>query len=98
MNALEQITSQGNKALFFKTDVSDEASVTGMVEKVLSTYGRLDGAFNNAGIGQSHKVLHEISRKEWQRVIDVDLTGVFLCMKYEIEAMLKHGGGSIANT
>jgi NAD(P)-dependent dehydrogenase (short-subunit alcohol dehydrogenase family) len=95
---VEQITAVGNKALFVKTDVSNEDSVAGLVEKVLTTYGKLDGAFNNAGIAQSHKALHEISREEWQRVIDIDLTGVFLCMKYEIEAMLKRGAGSIVNT
>ena len=98
LETVEQIVSQGGEALFIKTDVSNEDSVAGMVEKVLATYGRLDGAFNNAGIAQSHKMLHEISLEEWQRVIDVDLTGVFLCMKYEIEAMLKHGGGAIVNT
>jgi NAD(P)-dependent dehydrogenase (short-subunit alcohol dehydrogenase family) len=95
---VELVAAQGGTASFIETDVANEDSVAGMVEKVLTTYGRLDGAFNNAGIAQSHKVLHEISLEEWQRVIDVDLTGVFLCMKYEIEAMLKHGGGAIVNT
>jgi NAD(P)-dependent dehydrogenase (short-subunit alcohol dehydrogenase family) len=95
---VEQIVSQGQTALFVRTDVANEDSVAGMVEMALTKFGRLDGAFNNAGIAQSHKALHEISLEEWQRVIDIDLTGVFLCMKYEIEAMLKHGGGSIVNT
>jgi NAD(P)-dependent dehydrogenase (short-subunit alcohol dehydrogenase family) len=95
---VEEIAAQGGDARFVKTDVADEDSVASLVETVLTTYGKLDGAFNNAGIAQSHKPLHEISLGEWQRVIDVDLTGVFLCMKYEIEAMLKRGRGAIVNT
>lgn len=98
LETVEQVNAQGGKALFIKTNVSDEGSVANMVEKTVARFGRLDGAFNNAGIAQSHKPLHQISLEEWNRVIAVDLTGVFLCMKYEIEAMLKHGGGAIVNT
>src|SRR3984885_6711660 len=62
---VELVAAQGGTASFIETDVANEDSVAGMVEKVLTTYGRLDGAFNNAGIAQSHKVLHEISLEEW---------------------------------
>jgi NAD(P)-dependent dehydrogenase (short-subunit alcohol dehydrogenase family) len=68
------------------------------MKQTISAYGKLDGAFNNAGIAPSHKSFHEISATEWQRVVDVDLSGAFLCMKHEIAAMLETGGGSIVNT
>jgi len=93
-----QISNQGGTAMFVTTDITDEASVAALVDRTVSAYGKLDGAFNNAGIAPSHKSFHDISRTEWQRVIDVDLTGAFLCMKHEIAAMLKTGGGSIVNT
>lgn len=92
------IEADGGTAMFLRTDVAKEADVAALVDRTVDRFGKLDGAFNNAGIAQSHKVLHEISGAEWQRVIDVDLTGVFWCLKYEITAMLKSGGGSIVNT
>lgn len=95
---VNQIARQGGTAIFVKTDITNEASVAALVERTVLTYGRLDGAFNNAGIAPSHKRFHDIGQAEWQRVIDVDLTGAFLCMKYEIAAMLETGGGSIVNT
>jgi NAD(P)-dependent dehydrogenase (short-subunit alcohol dehydrogenase family) len=95
---VKQISDQGGTATFVKTDITDEASVAALVDRTVSAYGKLDGAFNNAGIAPSHKSFHDISGSEWQRVIDVDLTGAFLCMKHEIAAMLKTGGGAIVNT
>jgi NAD(P)-dependent dehydrogenase (short-subunit alcohol dehydrogenase family) len=95
---VKQISNQGGTAMFVKTDITDETSVAALVARTVSAYGTLDGAFNNAGIAPSHKSFHEISRVAWNRVIDVDLTGAFLCMKHEIGAMLQTGGGSIVNT
>jgi NAD(P)-dependent dehydrogenase (short-subunit alcohol dehydrogenase family) len=95
---LALIEQQSGTAMFIRTDVSQEADVKALVDETVKRFGRLDGAFNNAGIAQSHKLLHKISGSEWQRVIDVDLTGVFWCMKYEIAAMLETGGGAIVNT
>lgn len=93
-----EVRDRGIDAIFVATDVALESDVRALVKATVDRFGKLDGAFNNAGVAQSHKPLHEISGAEWQRVIDVDLTGVFWCLKYEIEAMLEHGGGSIVNT
>lgn len=94
----EEIREAGGTARFVAADVSDEAQVKALVEAAVGEYGRLDGGFNNAGVDQQPLSLHEISIAEWRRVTDVDLTGVFLCMKYEIAAMLRTGGGAIVNT
>jgi NAD(P)-dependent dehydrogenase (short-subunit alcohol dehydrogenase family) len=79
-------------------DVSKESDVAAMVAAAVQEFGRLDYAHNNAGITISGVPTAEVSLEDWQRVIDVDLTGVFLCMKSEIPAMLDSGGGSIVNT
>jgi NAD(P)-dependent dehydrogenase (short-subunit alcohol dehydrogenase family) len=88
----------GATAQFVPANVTSESDVKAMVEATLKAYGRLDGAFNNAGLPQHLLPLHEISSDQWRRVIDLNLTGVFLCLKYEITAMLKAGSGSIVNT
>jgi 2,5-dichloro-2,5-cyclohexadiene-1,4-diol dehydrogenase 1 len=94
----QAINSSGGKAQFVRTDIADEASVKAMVAAAVRTYGRLDGAFNNAAIPNTGKRLHEISFAEWQRCQSINLTGTFLCLKYEIEQMLTSGGGAIVNT
>lgn len=94
----KELADQGATVRFVRTDVSDEDDVRAMVAAALESHNRLDGAFNNAGIGYAAKRVHELDRADWQRTIDVNLTGVFLCMKHEIAAMLKTGGGSIVNT
>jgi NAD(P)-dependent dehydrogenase (short-subunit alcohol dehydrogenase family) len=93
-----ELQAAGSPALFLRTDVADESDVREMVAGTVAKYGRLDGAFNNAGIGYPDKPVHLLTREEWQRTLDVNLTGVFLCMKHEITAMLQSGGGSIVNT
>lgn len=98
-NALaKDIEGRGGQALFVRTDVSKEAEVKNLVDATLDRFGKLDGAFNNAGVEQSIKPLHEIEDREWQRVIGINLSGVFYCMKYQIPAMIANGGGSIVNT
>ncbi|WP_231853648.1 SDR family NAD(P)-dependent oxidoreductase [Erwinia billingiae] len=92
------ITSRGKRAEFIRTNIAAEEDVQRMVDTATGCFGRLDGAFNNAGIEMSFKLLHDITLDEWRKRIDVNLTGTFLCMKYEIAAMLKTGGGSIVNT
>ena len=94
----EELTKRGSPSLFVRVDVTNEAQVESLVAQAVAKFGRLDGAFNNAGVEFHSKVLHELSAAEWRRVIDVDLTGVFFCLKYEIAAMLRTGGGSIVNT
>lgn len=98
LDVVAQISEKGGAARFIQTNVSDESSVAALVSGTIEHYGRLDGAFNNAGIEQSHKPLHEISANEWGRVLDVNLTGVFFCMKHQIQRMLDSGGGVIVNT
>jgi NAD(P)-dependent dehydrogenase (short-subunit alcohol dehydrogenase family) len=80
-----------------KVDVSDAPSVEAMVQFALDTYGRLDAAVNNAGIGGDASPTGEYSVESWDRVIDVNLNGVFYGMRYQIPAMLQSGGGAIVN-
>ena len=95
---LKIVEAVGAKAIFRKADVSKSADVDGAVADALAAYGRLDCAFNNAGIGGAGRLTHEYSEEEWNRVISINLTGVWLCMKAEITQMLKQGGGAIVNT
>lgn len=95
---LNTIKSSGGDAIFIKCDTSNEAEVKSMVEKTISTYGRLDFAFNNAGIEGIPAITHECTTENWNRVMGVNLTGVWLCMKYQIPEMLKQNKGSIVNT
>ena len=95
---VKQITDNGGEAFFMKTDVSSSLQVRSMVEETVNKYGKLDIAFNNAGIGSKNVPTAEKSEDEWEKVLSVNLTGVFLCMKYEIPHMLKQGKGVIVNT
>lgn len=101
----DQVVAQGGKAQFVATDIADEAQVRAMVDAAVATYGRLDGAFNNAGIpGYSHQpnveTVHfaDLPLSAFVRSLTVNAVGTFLCMKYELQAMLVSGGGSIVNT
>jgi 2,5-dichloro-2,5-cyclohexadiene-1,4-diol dehydrogenase 1 len=92
------VTDAGGKALARKIDVSKEVEVVALVEATLETYGRLDGAFNNAGVQMINKLVEDLTIEDWHRVNDINATGVFLCMKHQIKAMRKTGGGAIVNT
>lgn len=92
------VTSAGGQVYSIPCDITDEAAVADAVYTVVTKFGRLHGAFNNAGVEQSNLPLHEISSAAWDRIIRIDLTGVFYCMKHQISAMLKTGGGAIVNT
>ncbi len=92
------IKAAGGEAVFVKTDVSKAAEVEALVNAAVATYGRLDCAFNNAGIGGRMVPIVEDTEENWDRVIAINLTGVWYCMKYEIPHMLKQGGGAIVNT
>lgn len=98
METVELIESAGGTALFVAADVSDEQQVEGMVARTVEAFGRLDLAFNNAGILGATTPLDSYPRATWDEVIAVNLTGVWLCMQYEIKHMLTAGGGSIVNT
>ena len=89
----------GNTAIFVKADVAKAADAEGLVAKTVEAYGRIDCAFNNAGIEGALALTHQCTEENWARVISINLTGVWLCMKAEIAQMLKQGGGcSIVNT
>lgn len=86
------------EALFVKADVSQAAEVEALIDKTVETYGRLDCAFNNAGIGGAALVpIADYPEETWDQVISINLKGVWLCMKYEIRQMLNQGGGVIVN-
>lgn len=85
------------QAIFVRTDVSRQADVENLVQKTVEQFGRLDYAVNNAGIGGPAAFTADYTLEDWQRVLDINLTGVWLCMKYEIPAMLQSGGGAIVN-
>ncbi len=92
------IKQLGGEAIFVKTDVSSEAEVAALIRKTIETYGKLDCAFNNAGIHKQFASTIEFTETEWDEIINVNLKSVWLCMKYEIPEMLKQGKGAIVNT
>lgn len=91
------IQESGADATFVRADVSNPGDCQAMVDSALEQYGRLDIAFNNAGIGGEANLTADYSIEGWQKVISINLTGVFYCMKYEIPVMLKSGSGAIVN-
>ncbi|WP_334190517.1 SDR family oxidoreductase [Noviherbaspirillum sp.] len=92
------ITQAGGEAIFVQSDVSKEAQVEALVAKAVAAYGRLDCAFNNAGIEEESKPLADADEALFDRIISVNVKGAWLCMKHEIRQMLKQGGGAIVNT
>ncbi|MFO7916490.1 MAG: SDR family oxidoreductase [Anaerolineae bacterium] len=95
---VRMIQGEGSDGLFVETDVSQSQDVQAMVERTIEAYGRLDFAFNNAGIEGERAPTADTNEENWDRVIDINLKGVWLCMKYEIPHMLETGGGAIVNT
>ncbi|MDE0615277.1 MAG: glucose 1-dehydrogenase [Acidimicrobiia bacterium] len=93
-----RIEAEGGQGQFFATDVTDEDQVAALVASVVSAFGQLDYAFNNAGITHPSRLFHELTLEQWDEMITVNLTSVFLCMKHEIIQMLAQGGGAIVNT
>lgn len=91
------IKDLGNDVMFLKCDVSRSDEVKSMVEKTIATFGRLDYAFNNAGIEGNTALTPDCTEDNWDKTIAINLKGVWLCMKYEIPEMLKQGKGVIIN-
>ncbi|MET4081967.1 NAD(P)-dependent dehydrogenase (short-subunit alcohol dehydrogenase family) [Pedobacter sp. UYP30] len=94
---VEEIRAADGIASFFKTDVSIPEEMEALVKFAVDTYGRLDIAVNNAGIGGEQSPIADMSVEGWQKVISVNLNSLFYGLKYQISAMLKNGGGSIVN-
>lgn len=92
----DELRKEGREAFFIRTDVTKEEEVKRMIAETVSRYDRLDILYANAGIAKDGPA-HELNLDDWQRTIDINLTGVFLCDKYAIEQMLKQGGGTIVN-
>ena len=90
---IDLIRAAGSDGIFVKTDVSQAAEVQALLQKTAEKFGRLDIAFNNAGIEGSLNPITEQSEEDWDRTIDINLKGTWLCLKYEIQQMLKQGGG-----
>ena len=94
---VKTIQANGGQASFLRTDVSSEEDVKALIEHAVATYGRLDVAFNNAGIGGAAGPLADQSSDNYDKVMGINVKGVWMSMKYEIRQMLKTGGGSIVN-
>jgi NAD(P)-dependent dehydrogenase (short-subunit alcohol dehydrogenase family) len=93
------IAERGGRALAVRCDVTRAEDVKAALDKTIEAFGRLDVAFNNAGVEPRRLVpTAEVEEEEWDRIINIDLRGVFLCMKHEIPRMLQQGGGAIVNT
>src|SRR6266478_3015688 len=94
---IAEIEASGGEAIFIKTDVSKESDVKAMIERTLAKFGRLDCAFNNAGIEQTLTPLPDQTEETYDQIMDINVKGVWLSLKHEIPAMLKTGGGAIVN-
>ncbi len=93
----ENIRDVGGSARFVHADISDDAEVRHLMRTAIAEFGSIDIAFNNAGVEGIQAYTAECSVENWMRTLNVDLTGVFLCMRHEIQEMLRHGGGVIVN-
>jgi len=96
-SAANEIRAAGGEATFVPADVAEPADCERLVRAAMDRYGRLDWACNNAGIGGEQNPTADYSVEGWRRILSINLSGVFFCLKYEIPAMLKGGGGAIVN-
>ena len=95
--AAEELKAQGHKALAIRCDVSDDAQVEAMVQQTVATFGRLDAAYNNAGVQNVLAETADSTREDYDRVMAINLRGVWSCMKFELQQMRKQGSGAIVN-
>jgi NAD(P)-dependent dehydrogenase (short-subunit alcohol dehydrogenase family) len=95
---VELVLRAGGQATALHLDVTDDAAVADAVARIVREQGRLDAAWNNAGINDVSRPFHELDLESWHRMIAVNLTSVFSCMRHEIPQMLAQGGGAIVNT
>jgi NAD(P)-dependent dehydrogenase (short-subunit alcohol dehydrogenase family) len=93
----QKLVAAGYRAIAIRCDVSDDAQVERMVDRTVAEFGRLDAAFNNAGVMARIAPTADSTREDWERVIGVNLRGVWSCMKHELRQMERQGGGAIVN-
>ena len=96
-SAAKELKAQGHKALAIRCDVSDDAQVEAMVHQTVTTFGRLDAAYNNAGVQNALAETADSTRDDYDRVMAINLRGVWSCMKFELQQMRKQGSGAIVN-
>ena len=96
-SAAEELAGQGHKALAIHCDVADDAQVEAMVDQTVATFGRLDAAYNNAGVQNILAETADATREDFDRVTAINLRGVWSCMKFELRQMRKQGSGAIVN-
>jgi NAD(P)-dependent dehydrogenase (short-subunit alcohol dehydrogenase family) len=97
-DTVQEIKRMGGMATYIQTDVSKAREIENLINQIIESYGKLDFAFNNAGIDHKITSMHEVTEGTWDKVISVNLKGVWLCMKFELAQMLKQGHGVIVNT
>lgn len=95
--ALDELVSRGGRGIHVEADVSDDAGVARVVDATVDAFGRLDAAFNNAGIAGARAHITELAIEDWQRALGVNLTGTFLCMRHQLRVMQRQGHGVIVN-
>src|SRR6266404_1289476 len=96
-SAAKELTDQGHKALAIRCDVSDDAQVEAMVKQTVAAFGRLDAAYNNAGVQNALAETADTTREDYDRVMGINLRSVWSCMKYELQQMREQGSGAIVN-
>jgi NAD(P)-dependent dehydrogenase (short-subunit alcohol dehydrogenase family) len=95
--AAEELTAQGHKVIAIRCDVADDAQVEAMVKQTVATFGRLDAAYNNAGVQNVLAETADNAREDYDRVMGINLRGEWSCMKFELQQMRKQGSGAIVN-
>ena len=96
-SAAEELAGQGHKTLAIRCDVADDAQVESMVDQTVAAFGRLDAAYNNAGVQNELAEAADQTREDFDRVVGINLRGVWSCMKFELRQMRKQGSGTIVN-
>lgn len=97
VETVKEIEAAGGEATFIATDIAKADEVEALIDGAVATYGRLDLACNNAGIGGERQLIHEVSEEDFESIMALNLRGCFVCVKLELQQMLKVGGGSIVN-
>src|SRR5881275_126138 len=96
-SATQELNGQGHKALAIRCDVADDAQVEAMMDQTVAAFGRLDAAYNNAGVQNELAEAADQTREDFDRVVGINLRGVWSCMKFELRQMRKQGSGTIVN-